>query len=193
MAVNKKLPKSRLMIQYDTRVNGEKKKKELPYRVLVVGDYSQGKSKDAQVVFEERAVRSIENGIDATLKDMNIALNLRVPNSINPNKSPMLDVKYQFTSMADFRPDRIAQKVPELNALLQLKGMLSSFEKDIDNNRALKKTIDNIFSNKQALESLKNDIPNLQNYNLSKATPDNVIEGNGIINEQSSTTEDSQG
>lgn len=141
MTVNKKIPKSRLMIQYDTRVEGEPKKKELPYRLLVVGDLSKGKSKDAQMEFEDRPLRVVKNGLDSTLRDMKISAKMNVPNSINPSKSPMLDIDYKLTCIADFQPDRIAKKVPELNALLKLKEMLSSFEKDIDNNRTLKKPL----------------------------------------------------
>ena len=177
MAVNKKIPKSRLMIQYDTRVEGEPKKKELPYRLLVVGDLSKGKSKDAQMEFEDRPLRVVKNGLDSTLRDMKISAKMNVPNSINPSKSPMLDIDYKLTCIADFQPDRIAKKVPELNALLKLKEMLSSFEKDIDNNRTLKKTIDRIFSNKESLEALKKQMPKLDSYHWSK--PDNAaLEGN---------------
>lgn len=92
MTVNKKIPKSRLMIQYDTRVEGEPKKKELPYRLLVVGDLSKGKSKDAQMEFEDRPLRVVKNGLDSTLRDMKISAKMNVPNSINPSKSPMLDI-----------------------------------------------------------------------------------------------------
>lgn len=176
MAVNKKLPQSRLMIQYETRVEGESKKKELPFRNLVFGDLSKGKSKDAKLEFEDRPVRIIKNGINATLKDMDIGIQLNVPNNINPQKSAMLDIDYKFESMADFQADNVAKKVPELNMLLKLKEMLTSFEKDIDNNRSLKKTIDNIFSDKEALEALKNQLPQMQNYRLK--TPDeNALEG----------------
>lgn len=176
MAVNKKIPKSRLMIQYDTRVEGEPKKKELPYRLFVVGDLSKVKSKDAQMEFEDRSLRVVKNGLDSTLRNMKISAKMNVPNSINPSKSPMLDIDYKLTCIADFQPDRIAKKVPELNALLKLKEMLFSFEKGIDNNRTLKKTIDRIFSNKESLEALKK-MPKLDSYHWSK--PENAaLEGN---------------
>jgi len=61
--------------------------------------------------------------------------------------------------------------------------MLFSFEKDIDNNRTLKKTIDGIFSDKQTLESLKKEIPNLDHYNLAK-TDDGAIEGEIVSGEE---------
>lgn len=155
MAVNKKIPQSRLMIQYDTRVEGEPKKKELPYRLLVIGDLSKGKSKDAKKEFEDRSVRVVKNGIDAALKDMDISANISVPNSINPQKSAMLNINYKFNSVGDFQPDKIAKKVPELNALLKLKEMLSSFEKDIDNNRTLKKPSTKFSPTKKHYHSLK--------------------------------------
>ncbi|WP_237360883.1 type VI secretion system contractile sheath small subunit [Vibrio marisflavi] len=176
MAINKKLPKSRLMIQYDTRVEGEKKKKELPYRMMVLGDFSAGKSKDAQVPFEEREVRTLKHGINSSLKDMGISLNVSVPNSINPSKSPMLNLNFELNSMKDFKPENLAKKIPEINALLQLKEMLSGFEKDIDNNRTLKKTIDNIFSDQAQLQALKESIPQLDNYSLMKKV-EGVIDG----------------
>lgn len=164
------------MIQYDTRIEGQAKKKELPFRCLVFGDFSQGKSKDRQLEFEDRNVRVIKNGIDATLKDMDIGIDITVPNSINPQRSPMLDIHYKFNKMADFQPDKLAKQVPQLNALLKLKEMLISFEKDIDNDRALKKTIDRIFSDKDMLLQLKGQLPKLDCYRLNSIDNDTLLE-----------------
>ncbi len=175
MATNNKLPKSRLMIQYDTRVEGELKKKELPHRVLVIGDLSKGRSKDAKLELEDRPIRDITNSVNVVLKDLGISTTLKVPNSITPKKSPLIEVNLDINSMSDFKPDQIAKKVPELNALLQLREMLSSFEKDIDNNRTLKKTIDSIFSDKESLKKLKDEIPRLEQYCLTYSKDD--IEG----------------
>ncbi|MDE4955398.1 type VI secretion system contractile sheath small subunit, partial [Francisella tularensis] len=55
MAKNK-IPNSMLMINYETNVDGVLKKKELPYRVLGVGDLSKGRSGDAKKVFAYREV-----------------------------------------------------------------------------------------------------------------------------------------
>ncbi|WP_299009502.1 type VI secretion system contractile sheath small subunit [uncultured Shewanella sp.] len=176
MAVNKNIPKSRLMIEYDTRIEGESKKKELPFRCLVFGDLSQGKSKDRQLEFEDREVRVIKKSVDATLKDMDISLDLTVPNSINPQHSPMLDIHYKFNKISDFQPDKLAKQIPQLNALLKLKEMLISFEKDIDNDRALKKTIDRIFSDKDMLFQLKNQLPKLDSYRLNSVDNDTLLE-----------------
>ena len=166
MAINKKIPQSRLMIQYDTRVEGERKKKELPYKVLMMANISNGTSKDAQQPLQDRQIRNLKNGIDATLNDMNISIKMDVPNYINPKKSATIDVEHKLSGMKDFRPDQIAEKVPQIKALLKFKEMLISFEKDIDNNRSIKDSIDQVFSNKDQLEQLKNSLPDLQKYSF---------------------------
>ena len=192
MAVNKKIPKSRLMIQYDTRVDGQKKKKELPYRVLMMGNVSNGTSKDAQLPLQDRSIHNMDNGVDATMKAMDIPVNMTVPNYINPQKSATIDVNYVLSGMKDFRPDQIAEKVPQIKALLTLREMLVSFEKDVDNNRLIEYSIDQVFSDKGAVESLKSSLPDLEKYHFqeNKRSNNNVIEGEVISeNEQNERQE----
>lgn len=159
----KTIPNSRLMINYETTVDGVLKKKELPYKVLVAGNLSRGKSSDAQKELAERQVRKVDNGIDRVMSDMNINFDFQVPNFVS-KQANNIEVNYKIDATKDFKPDTVAQKVPEIKALLQLKEFLTSFAKDIDNNRNLKKTIDNVFSDKNELDILKKKIPNLANY-----------------------------
>ncbi|AXA32989.1 type VI secretion system contractile sheath small subunit [Francisella adeliensis] len=161
----KTIPKSRLMINYETTVDGILKKKELPYKVLVAGDFSKGKSKDAEQELADREIRKVDNGVDRAMRDMDISLNFEVPNFVS-KQSNNINVNYKLEAVKDFKPDAVAQKVPEIKALLQLKEILSSFAKDIDNNRNLKKTIDSVFSDKDELDVLKKKIPNLANYSI---------------------------
>lgn len=172
----KSVPKSRLNINYDTKVNGVLKKKELPYKVLVVGDLSKGKSDDVKQEFAERQIRRMDNGVDRALSDMNINLDIEVPNFMSKN-SENIKVDYKLNAVKDFKPDAVAKKVPQINAMLKLKEMLVSFAKDVDNNRNLKKLIDEVFSNKEELELLKSKIPNLDNYSIKQISNDNEPTG----------------
>ena len=176
MAVNQNIPTSRLMIQYDSRVEGQKKKKELPYRVLMMGNVSKGLSKDAQLPLQDRQIHNLKNGVDATLKDMNIPVKMTVPNFINPQKSASIDVNYTLSGMKDFRPDQIAQQVPQIKALLKLREMLVAFEKDVDNNRTIKDTIDQVFSDQEQVKSLKADFSTLEQFSFehSKSNSDQL-------------------
>lgn len=137
----------------------------MPYKVLVVGDLSKGRSIDAKVEFADREVRRVKNGVDRVLEDMNISFDFEVPNFVSKDPSN-LKVNYRIQGIKDFRPDAVAKKVPEIRALLEMKEILASFAKDIENNRNLKKIIDMIFSDNNELESLKKKIPALTNYTI---------------------------
>ena len=170
----KTIPNSRLMINYETTVDGVLKKKDLPYKVLVTGNLSKGKSKDAQKELAEREIRRINNGVDHVMKDMDIHFDFQVPNFVS-KQVDNIKVNYKIDALKDFKPDTVAQKVPEIKALLQLKEFLISFAKDIDNNRNLKKIIDSVFSDKNELDILKKKIPNLANYSIES---NSIQEGN---------------
>ncbi|ABO46042.1 type VI secretion system contractile sheath small subunit [Francisella tularensis] len=180
MAKNK-IPNSRLMINYETNVDGVLKKKELPYRVLVVGDLSKGRSVDAKKEFADREVRRVNNGVDRVLEEMNISFDFEAPNFVSKDRSN-LKVNYRIESVKDFRPDAVAKKVPEIRALLEMKEILASFAKDIENNRNLKKTIDMIFSDSNELESLKSKIPALTNYTIKDSC--DAAESQDLSNQQ---------
>ncbi|MBK2356872.1 type VI secretion system contractile sheath small subunit [Francisella hispaniensis] len=180
MAKNK-IPNSRLMINYETNVDGILKKKELPYRVLVVGDLSKGRSVDAKKEFADREVRRVNNGVDRVLEEMNISFDFEAPNFVSKDPSN-LKVNYKIESIKDFRPDAVAKKVPEIKALLEMKEILASFAKDIENNRNLKKTIDMIFSDSNELEALKSKIPALINYTIKDSC--DAIESQDLSNQQ---------
>ncbi|MBK2029429.1 type VI secretion system contractile sheath small subunit [Francisella noatunensis] len=182
MAKNK-IPNSRLMINYETKVDGVLKKKELPYRVLVVGDLSKGRSVDAKKEFIDRAVRRVNNGVDRALEDMNISFDFEAPNFVSKDPSN-LKVNYRIQSVKDFKPDAVAKKVPEIGALLEMKEILASFAKNIENNRNLKKTIDMIFSDNNELEALKSKIPTLTNYTIKDSDDAEAVESQESSNQK---------
>jgi type VI secretion system protein ImpB len=171
----KEIPQSRLMINYETKVDGVRKKKDLPYKVLIVADLSNGASIDAKKDLADREVRNTTNGVDRTLSDMNISLDLEVPNFVSKDAGN-ISVCYKLNGMKDFKPNAVAEKVPEIKALMELKEILTSFSKDIDNNRNLKKVIDAVFSDEKELMLLKSKIPELANYSITSTEEKNSTE-----------------
>jgi type VI secretion system protein ImpB len=169
MAAGKQPPKSRLNIKYETKVDGVLKKKELPYKVLLMGDLSKGSSSDSKSDYANRNIRAVDQGVNNILSDMDISLDLKVPNFLSKNGGE-IHVDYKIDSMKDFKPDAMAEKVPEIKSLLALKESLISLAKEIDNNRNLKKIIDQTFSNEDDLNVLRGKIPNLDKYAVNDIT-----------------------
>ncbi|QIV96416.1 type VI secretion system protein ImpB [Allofrancisella inopinata] len=154
MSVNETIPKSRVNITYDMDVSGTKQAKELPLKQLVIGDFSQGSSKEKSLELANRKVYEIEsNNLDSVMQEMGIQLDINVENHVEP-ASGVLNVKIPLKSMKSFNPNSIAQNIPELSKLLKVKELLKEYISLIDNNRKFRNLVNNLSASPESLESL---------------------------------------
>ncbi|WP_235603304.1 type VI secretion system contractile sheath small subunit [Piscirickettsia litoralis] len=160
MAIIDQIPKSRIKIHYETEVNGKKKDKELPFKLLVMGDLSLGSSKDRQVDLDEREIREIgaNASLDSLMKDMGMSLKIDIDNKINPAKKPIISVDLPINSMKSLKPESIANEIPEIQSLLIMKRMVKELESYVDNNKRFRSTILELVKNKDELESFQKNI-----------------------------------
>ena len=167
MAIIDEVPKSRITIKYETEINGEKVQREIPLRLLVMGDLSAGTSKDSKLDLNERRVRELDGkNLDSTMKDMNTKLKFGVENRINPEADPSLDVEIPIDGMKAFNPATIAERVPQLKSLLILKQLINELETTVDNNKVFRQHLGEILSNPETLDAVKKQMPNLEKYAL---------------------------
>src|SRR4051812_38880947 len=125
MAITDEIPKSRLTLTYRTNVSGEPEDVTLPFRLLIMGDLSNGTSKDRTVDLDQRQIRQLDGkNLDQAMTDMNMSLSFSVPNRIDPSKSEALSVTLPVTGMKSFTPATVAQHVPKVRSLLLLRKLL---------------------------------------------------------------------
>jgi type VI secretion system protein ImpB len=153
--IQDKLPKSRITLVYRTTINGQKEDVKLPFRVSVLGDFSLGSSKDRQVDLEERRMRSVTgSNLNELMKDMAMSLSFEVDDKVSGDADGKLAVELPVTGLKSFHPDEIVHHVPKLKALLLLRKLLMEMQADIDNRKELRRTLYELFSNKEQLQKL---------------------------------------
>jgi type VI secretion system protein ImpB len=125
-------PKERINITYKPATGDAQAEVELPLKLLVVGDYTQ-RADDRPV--EERAPINIDkDNFQEVLKAQKLSLDLSVPNRLQKEDSDdSLAVSLNFQSLADFEPDAIVEKVPELKSILELREALKSLKGPLGN------------------------------------------------------------
>jgi type VI secretion system protein ImpB len=162
VAIQDELPQSRITLKYRTNIDGEEQDVSLPLRTMVLGDFSQGSSKDRQDTLEDRRLRSLDgtNRVDDLMKDMDITLQVKVANKIDPDKDDV-EVTLPVTGMKSFSPDEVAQHIPQVKALTLLKELLLEMQSNIDNRRDLRKLVQELYQNP---ESLQNTLAELKAY-----------------------------
>lgn len=112
----------RLRLVYRSETGGQAADVELPFRVLVLGDFT--RDERAGLLAENQPVVIREPRLDTVFAKFAPALYLQVPNRLGGETDAVLQVELHFTAIADFEPDNLILQIPELRALLELRRLL---------------------------------------------------------------------
>jgi type VI secretion system protein ImpB len=113
-------PKERVNITYKAKVGDSTEERELPLKILAVGDYS-GKVDERQL--EDREPINIDkDNFNSVMAEQKLATEVSVPNRLTGDGD--LGVSLKFESLKDFTPAGLAKQVPELQDLLAMREAL---------------------------------------------------------------------
>jgi len=146
MADGSVAPKERVNIVYKSQTGDATEEVELPLKMLVVGDFT---GKESDEVIEDRAPVNInKDNFDDVVKNYNLSMAISVPNKLEDDAGSTEEITadLKFGNIKDFSPQRIAEQVPELNELLELRKALLALKGPLGNVPAFRKTIESILT-----------------------------------------------
>jgi type VI secretion system protein ImpB len=149
------VPKARVNIKLDLHTGGAQKKVELPLKLLVMGDYSNGQ--DTRALAEREKVSINKNNFNAVLADFNPRAKIAVENTLAADGSE-LPVDLDFHSMDDFKPEVVAGKVPELRALMAARNLLRDLKSNLLDNAMFRRELEKILKDPGLSERLRADL-----------------------------------
>ena len=131
----------RVQITYDVETNGAMQKIELPFVVGVLADLS-GQPKESLRPMKERKFVPIDrDNFNEVLKKATPRLAMKVQNRLT-DEDTKLAVELNFKSMDDFDPARIAEQVPALKKLLEMRLELTQLLSKMEGNDKLDQLLD---------------------------------------------------
>ncbi|MDZ5431737.1 type VI secretion system contractile sheath small subunit [Pseudomonas fluorescens] len=122
------VPKARVNIKLDLHTGGAQKKVELPLKLMVMGDYSNGR--EQRPLSARTKVGIDKNNFDSVLAEFSPALKLSVANTLVDDVSDT-SVELDFQSMKDFEPEQVARQIPQLRALLAMRNLLRDLKSNL--------------------------------------------------------------
>ncbi|TLD80007.1 type VI secretion system contractile sheath small subunit [Helicobacter sp. MIT 11-5569] len=144
-------PKERINITYKAKTNGQNSEIELPLKLMVLSNLTGSNSEQP---IEEREVLQINKlNFNQVMEKLNINTSFNVKNTLN-NEAEELEVNLNIASIKDFSPDNIAQQVPELKKLLQLREALMALKGPMGNIPNFRKAVLEALKNKETREKL---------------------------------------
>lgn len=159
-SVQKKLNrvrKPRVHITYDVETNGAEVKRELPFVVGVMGDFS-GKPYEPLKPLKDRKFTQIDrDNIDDVLNKMTPGLQFKVDNTLTGDGS-QLPVDLKFKSMNDFEPGAIVDQVEPLRKLLAARNKLRDLLSKVDRSEDLERLLEEVLQNTSKMQSLSSEL-----------------------------------
>lgn len=149
------MPKARINITLNIETEGAKKKKELPLKLLVLGDFSCQKLKVPLTHCNRINVN--KDNFNQVMKEIAPECHLTVKNLVGA-RDAILPVDLQFNTFSDFHPERIVAKLPELSKLLTMRNLLSDLKTNLIDNRTLRRVLETMLKDKQRLQKLQAEL-----------------------------------
>ena len=153
-------PKERVNITYKPATGDAKEEVELPLKLLVLSDFTL--KNDERMVEDREPVSIDKDNFNEVLKAQNLELQMTVANKLTAPKEgeepDEMGVKLNFNSIKDFEPDAIAQKVPELKKLMDLREALKAVKGPLGNVPDFRKKVQDIIKEPDAREKLLKEL-----------------------------------
>jgi type VI secretion system protein ImpB len=154
----KEIPKARVNITLDVETGGAKKKLELPMKLLVMGDFSNGKTQ-GRVAERERININKEN-FGSVMTNLAPDLDFNVENKMNEDGND-IRVQLKIDSMKSLDPEVVAEQIPELHKMLAMRNLLKDLRSNILDNGSLRRELEKIVKNRPDLLELKQKLDSL--------------------------------
>lgn len=149
-------PKERVNITYKPATGDQQEEVELPLRILMMGDYT-GKPDDTPL--EERKPINIDkDNFTDVMAEQNLGLDLTVDDKLAGDPGAEMAVSLKFKNMKDFTPEGIAEQVPELRQLMQLRNALTALKGPLGNLPQFRKKIQGLLGDDSARDRLMKEL-----------------------------------
>ncbi|WP_420899719.1 type VI secretion system contractile sheath small subunit [Escherichia coli] len=137
----REIPKTRINLKLDLHTGGASKKIELPLKLLIAGDFSNGQ--ESVPLSERKKINLNKNNFDSVLFDYSPKVNLIVKNTLADDGSED-SIRLTFRSMKDFSPEQVSRQIPQLKAMLSMRNLLRDLKANLLDNQAFRKELENI-------------------------------------------------
>lgn len=149
----------RVSISYEVETGGAIEKKELPFLMGVLGDFTGQPTEPLPRLKERKFVEVTPDNFDDVLASMKPHLSFSVENKLSEDAdAPKLAVDLNFRSMDDFSPDAVARQVKPLRELLELRTQLSDLRGSLQTNEKLDEVLQATLGDKEKMNKLRTEL-----------------------------------
>jgi type VI secretion system protein ImpB len=145
-------PRERINIVYKPATGGAQEEIELPLKQLVIGDFSF--RPDDRPLEDRKPINVDKDNFNDVMRQQNLSLNFTVPNRLSGQEGDELPVSLNVETLKDFGPESVAEQVPELKQLTELRDALTALKGPLGNVPGFRKKLQALLQDEGARERL---------------------------------------
>jgi len=149
-------PKERVNITYKPATGNMTEDVELPLKLLMIGDYTL--RQDATPVEDRKPINVDKDNFQKVMGEQKLALSFAVKDKLSETEDSELTVNLKFRRLSDMEPEAVANQVPELKKLLDLRAALTALKGPLGNEKAFRNKIQQILGDPGQRNKLINEL-----------------------------------
>lgn len=154
----KRVRKPRVHITYNVETEGAMEKKELPFVVGVLGDFSGDPTKKLDPLSKRKFTQLDRDNFNDVMRSQHAGLSISVPNTMVEEEGKEMRVNLKFESMDDFAPGRVAAQIEPLQKLLASREKLRELISKVDRSEDLEELLDKVLTNEEMRKKLSSEL-----------------------------------
>ena len=154
-------PKERVNITYKPAIGNAKEEVELPLKMLMLGDYMgrpDPRPLDDRTLEDRKPINVDKDNFQKVMGEQKLAINFAVKDKLSEQEDNELAVNLKFRRLSDMEPEAIANQVPELKKLLDLRAALTALKGPLGNEKAFRNKIQGILGDPGQRNKLINEL-----------------------------------
>ena len=149
-------PKERVNIVYKPATGNAQEEVELPLKIMMLGDYTL--RADDQAVENRKPINVDKDNFNQVLGEQKLELNLAVADKLSNENGAEMNVNLKFKKLSDFTPEGVANQVPEMRKLLELRSALNALKGPLGNVPAFRKKIQGLLGDEDGRAKLMQEL-----------------------------------
>lgn len=149
-------PQERVNITYKPATGNAQEEVELPLKMLFLGDYTQ--RADPRPLEDRKPINVDKDNFQQVLAEQKLKLDINVKDKLSGDEGAEMSVGLKFNTLKDFTPEGIADQVPELRKLMELRNALTALKGPLGNIPAFRKKIQALLGDESSRDRLMKEL-----------------------------------
>lgn len=155
----KRVRAPRVNIEYKVELGDAIEMRQLPFVMGIFGDFTGQPDEPLERLKDRKFTEVNPDNFDDVLASMKPHLAFSVDNKLSDDPDAgKLSVDLRFRELDDFDPDRVAEQIPALRKLLELRQELADVRGSLQGNEKLEEILQATLSDEESLAKLKDEI-----------------------------------